>query len=145
MFALGAWKVETRHRVWRRQHHCCLLDGFHLHFGIYLQTLSICVYVCGPRSLSHLSHLQCRVYIASATGCELSTDTAMFLVFLFIRGWAASASQVVGGAIVADLYDTTERRKSVVVLGLRPLLGPVVGQVIGGFVAQCLGWCLTVW
>ncbi|KAI0102475.1 putative MFS transporter [Nemania sp. FL0031] len=119
-------------------------------------TVSIYIlgYVFGPFLLASMSEIYGRliiyhicntIYIGFTVGCALSTNTAMFLVFRFICGWAASAPMVVGGGAVADLYDTEERGKAMAMFGLGPLLGPVIGPVIGGFVTQYLGWRWTFW
>ncbi|KAK8147940.1 hypothetical protein G3M48_000682 [Beauveria asiatica] len=111
-------------------------------------------YVFGPLLLSSMSELYGRliiyhlcnaVYLAFTVGCALSTNTAMFLVFRFICGCAASAPMVVGGGTIADLYAASERGKAMALFGLGPLLGPVIGPVVGGFVTQYIGWRWTFW
>ncbi|GAW20122.1 hypothetical protein ANO14919_096180 [Xylariales sp. No.14919] len=119
-------------------------------------TVSIYIlgYVFGPFLFASMSEIYGRliiyhicnaIYIGFTIGCALSTDTAMFLVFRFICGWAASAPMVVGGGTVADLYEAKERGKALAMFGLGPLLGPVVGPVVGGFVTKYLGWRWTFW
>ncbi|KAJ6014616.1 MFS transporter [Penicillium herquei] len=111
-------------------------------------------YVLGPLLLSSMSEIYGRLfiyhisnfgYIAFTIGCALSTDTAMFMVFRFICGCAASAPMVAGGGTIADLYPTSERGKAMALFGLGPLLGPVCGPVVGGFVTEYLGWRWTFW
>lgn len=119
-------------------------------------TVSIYIlgYVFGPLLLSSMSELYGRLiiyhicnifYLAFTIGCALSKNTAMFLVFRFICGCAASAPMVVGGGTIADLYIASERGKAMALFALGPLLGPVIGPVIGGFVTQRLGWRWTFW
>lgn len=119
-------------------------------------TVSIYIlgYVFGPLLLSSMSELYGRlviyhtcnaVYMAFTIGCALSSNTAMFLVFRFICGSAASAPMVVGGGTIADLYIASERGKAMALFALGPLLGPVIGPVIGGFLTERLGWRWTFW
>nr|A0A089FRP6.1 RecName: Full=MFS transporter prlG; AltName: Full=Pyrrolocin biosynthesis protein G [fungal sp. NRRL 50135]AIP87507.1 putative MFS transporter [fungal sp. NRRL 50135] len=119
-------------------------------------TVSIYIlgYVFGPFLLASMSEIYGRliiyhicnaVYIAFTIGCALSTDTAMFLVFRFICGCAASAPMAIGGGTIADLHKPEERGKAMALFGLGPLLGPVIGPVVGGFVTQFLGWRWTFW
>ncbi len=63
-------------------------------------------YVFGPLLLSSMSELYGRLviyhvcnafYVAFTIGCALSKNTAMFLVFRFVCGCAASAPMVIGG------------------------------------------------
>ncbi|KAM0740601.1 hypothetical protein ACQRIT_005785 [Beauveria bassiana] len=111
-------------------------------------------YVFGPLFLSSMSELYGRlvvyhtcnaVYMAFTIGCALSKNAAMFLVFRFICGSAASAPMVVGGGTIADLYIASERGKAMALFALGPLLGPVIGPVIGGFLTERLGWRWTFW
>ncbi|XWW93080.1 hypothetical protein V2A60_001008 [Cordyceps javanica] len=119
-------------------------------------TVSIYIlgYVFGPLLLSSMSELYGRLviyhicnilYMAFTIGCALSKNTAMFLVFRFICGCAASAPMTVGGGTIADLYIPSERGKAMAIFALGPLLGPVIGPVIGGFVTERLGWRWTFW
>ncbi|KAJ5435788.1 MFS transporter [Penicillium cf. griseofulvum] len=134
-----------------------LVEDFHVTSTIVASfTVSIYLlgYVFGPFLLSSMSEIYGRLiiyhlsnvgYLAFTIGCALSKDTAMFMVFRFICGCAASAPMVVGGGTIADLYQASERGKAMALFGLGPLLGPVIGPVIGGFVTEYLGWRWTFW
>ncbi|KAJ5398469.1 MFS transporter [Penicillium sp. CMV-2018d] len=134
-----------------------LVEDFHITSTIVASfTVSIYLlgYVFGPFLLSSMSEIYGRLiiyhlsnvgYLAFTIGCALSKDTAMFMVFRFICGCAASAPMVVGGGIIADLYQPSERGNAMALFGLGPLLGPVFGPVIGGFVTEYLGWRWTFW
>ncbi|KAI0390320.1 major facilitator superfamily domain-containing protein [Xylariaceae sp. FL0594] len=124
-------------------------------FGItssFVATLTVSIYILGnvfgPFFLASMSEIYGRlivyhicniVCLGFTIGRALSKNTAMFLVFRFICGWAGSAPAVVGGGTVADLYKVEERGKGIALFGLGPLLGPVIGPVIGGFVSKDLG------
>lgn len=99
-------------------------------------TVSIYIlgYAFGPLLLASMSELYGRlivyhtsntVYLAFTVGCALSTNTAMFMVFRFICGCAASSPMAIGGGTIADLYPPSERGKAMALFGLGPLLGPV--------------------
>lgn len=99
-------------------------------------TVSIYIlgYAFGPLLLASMSEMYGRlivyhvsnvVYLAFTIGCALSTDTAMFLVFRFICGCAASSPMAIGGGTIADLYEPSERGKAMALFGMGPLLGPV--------------------
>jgi multidrug resistance protein len=111
-------------------------------------------YVFGLFFLASLSELYGRLwlyhicnitYLAFKLGCALNRNTAMFLVFRFLSGCAASGPMTIGGGTIADLYEAQERGKAMALFGLGPLLGPVIGPVIGDFVTQHLGWRSTFW
>ncbi|KAJ6185360.1 MFS transporter [Penicillium mononematosum] len=134
-----------------------LVEDFHVTSPIvasFSVSIYLLGYVFGPFLLPSMSEIYGRLiiyhlsnvgYLAFTIGCALSKDTAMFLVFCFICGCAASAPMVVGGGTIADLYPASFRGKAMALFGLGPLLGPVIGPVIGGFVTEYLGWRWTFW
>ncbi|CAI7616253.1 unnamed protein product [Penicillium viridicatum] len=128
-------------------------------FGITdstLEAMTVSLYVLGfaigPLILAPLSELYGRlivynfcnvVYLAFTFGCAFSTDTAMFLVFRFIAGSAASGPMSIGGGTVADVTVQEKRGKAMALFTMGPILGPILGPLIGGFVSQYLGWRWT--
>lgn len=150
-----------------------------LEFGItstIVASFTVSIYILGfalgPLIIASLSEVYGRLvvyhagnalYVAFTIGCAMSNNTAMFLVFRFICGCAASSPMAIGGGTIADLHIPEERGKAMAIFGLGPLLGPVsvsrvvfplsvlltllqcIGPVIGGFVAQDLGWRWTFW
>jgi multidrug resistance protein len=134
-----------------------LVADFHI-VSSMVASLTVSIYILGfvfgPFFLASLSEIYGRVwlyhicnavYLAFTIGCALSTNTAMFLVFRFLCGCAASGPMTIGGGTIADLYEAEGRGKAMSLFGLGPLLGPVIGPVIGGFVTQHLGWRWTFW
>ena len=107
-------------------------------FGItssVVASLTVSIYILGfavgPLFLASMSetygrlliyHLRNAVYIAFTIGCALSTNTAMFLVFRFICGCAASSPPSMGGGTIADLHTEAERGKAMALFGLGPFL-----------------------
>lgn len=110
-------------------------------FGITdstLETMTVSLYVLGfaigPLILAPLSELYGRlvvynfcnvVYLGFTFGCAFSTNTAMFLVFRFIAGSAASGPMSIGGGTVADLTVQEKRGKAMALFTMGPILGPV--------------------
>ncbi|RJE25315.1 Major Facilitator Superfamily [Aspergillus sclerotialis] len=117
-------------------------------------TIYLLGFALGPLVIAPLSELYGRlwiyhcsslVYFAFTLGCALSKNTAMFIVFRFICGCAASGPTSVGGGTVADVTSQDERGKAMALFSTGPLLGPVIGPVIGGFVSENIGWRWTFW
>ena len=50
-----------------------------------------------------------------------------------------------GGAVLGDMWPPEERGKSVVIYSLAPLLGPVVGPIAGGWIAERSTWRWVFW
>lgn len=97
--------------------------------GIYLLGFAF-----GPLVISPLSevygrlpwmHLSLGVMVVFVIGCAVSTNQAMFFVFRFITGCAASAPLTVGGAIIADVTTIEQRGKAMATWAVGPLIGPV--------------------
>lgn len=141
-----------------------------------VEAMTVSIYVLGfavgPIVLAPLSEVYGRlgvyhscsiVFFAFTFGCALSTDTAMFMVFRFICGCAASGPMSIGGGMVADVTLQEERGNAMGLFAIGPLLGPVcfaklailiskfilkqvtqvIGPIIGGFVAETIGWRWT--
>lgn len=69
----------------------------------------------------------------------------MLIVFRILTGGAAAAVQSVGAGSVADLWPPARRGAAIGIFYLGPLCGPGVAPVIGGALAQTLGWRSTLW
>ncbi|KAF3480260.1 putative transporter [Arthroderma uncinatum] len=122
---------------------------------VEVMTVSLYVlgFALGPIFLAPLSELYGRlpiyyfcnsVYFAFTLGCAFSTGVAMFLVFRFIAGCAASGPMSIGGGTIADITPLEKRGKAMALFTMGPLLGPVLGPAIGGFVSQYTGWRWTL-
>jgi MFS family permease len=46
----------------------------------------------------------------------------------------------VGGGVLGDIWRTEERGKAIAIYSLAPLLGPVVGPICGGWIAERSTW-----
>ena len=60
-----------------------------------------------------------------------------------------NVSHQVGGGLLADLWNADKRGKAVGVYSLAPLLGPALGPIAGGFIAQdsirrWVFWSITI-
>ncbi|KAH6985271.1 major facilitator superfamily domain-containing protein [Ilyonectria destructans] len=77
--------------------------------------------------------------------CALAPNITYLLIFRVFAGLAGSACLSIGGGIVSDLFDSSERGIATAVFALGPLLGPVIGPVIGGFLSQKAGWRWVYW
>ncbi|CAG8958687.1 hypothetical protein HYFRA_00011529 [Hymenoscyphus fraxineus] len=132
-----------------------LADEFHITDST-VEAMTVSLYVLGfgfgPLVLAPLSELYGRlivyhfcisIYLAFTIGCAFSTNVAMFLVFRFMAGSAASGPLSIGGGTVADVTHPEQRGKAMGIFMIGPFLGPVLGPVIGGFVSQYCGWRWT--
>ncbi|KAI8965128.1 mitogen-activated protein kinase [Daldinia sp. FL1419] len=137
------------------------LDAVSREFGMKTQveaslTLSIFVlaYAIGPLFFGPLSESYGRVpvllrtnifYIAWNLGCGFATSEAQLLVFRFLAGLGGSAPLVIGGGVVSDCWAPEQRGKAVGIYSLAPLMGPIAGPVVGGFIAEYTTWRWVFW
>ena len=56
-----------------------------------------------------------------------------------------SAPLTIGGGILADCWIPEERGKSIAIYTLAPLLGPVFGPIVGGFIIRHTTWRWVFW
>lgn len=114
-------------------------------------TLSIFVlaYAVGPLFLGPLSELYGRsrvlqlsniLYFFFNLGCALAQTKAQLIIFRFLAGLGGSAPLAIGGGVLGDLFTADERGRAIAIYSLAPLLGPAIGPIAGGFVAQNTTW-----
>jgi multidrug resistance protein len=130
-------------------------------FGIKTQTesamvLSIFVlaYAVGPLALGPLSEVYGRVPILQITNaiyilfnfvCGWSRNSGELLAFRFLAGIGGSAPLAVGGALLGDMFTADQRARAVSLYSLAPLLGPAIGPIAGGFIAERTTWRWIFW
>jgi multidrug resistance protein len=114
-------------------------------------TLSIFVlaYAIGPLFLGPLSEIYGRtiviqlsnlLYLFFNLGCGFSKTKAQLIIFRFLSGLGGSAPLAVGSGVLADLFTSEERGRAISIYSLAPLLGPAVGPIAGGFIAENTTW-----
>ncbi len=75
----------------------------------------------------------------------VSTNIAMLIVMRILGGGAAASVQAVGAGTIADIWEVKERGNAMGMFYLGPLCGPLLAPIIGGALAQKLGWRSTQW
>lgn len=117
--------------------------------GALVLSIFVLAYAIGPLVLGPLSELYGRVivlqlsnliYLFFNLGCGLARTSAQIIAFRFLSGLGGSAPLAIGGGVLGDLFTAEQRGRAMSIYSLMPLLGPAVGPVIGGFVAQRTTW-----
>ena len=62
-----------------------------------------------------------------------------------IQATGNSATVALGAGVIADIATPQERGGYLGVFGIGPLAGPSIGPIIGGALAQTLGWRSIFW
>ncbi|KAL2758000.1 hypothetical protein ACRALDRAFT_1040113 [Sodiomyces alcalophilus JCM 7366] len=117
-------------------------------------TIYILGFAVGPLFLGPLSEMYGRypvvilstwTFNAWVLGSALAPNMAGLIVMRFLAGVGGSAVMTLPPAIVADLYPVEQRASASSLIIMAQSLGPAIGPICGGFIAQHLGWRWTYW
>ncbi|KAI0204831.1 MFS transporter [Astrocystis sublimbata] len=84
------------------------------------------------------------LFILATALAAMSESTALFIFARALTGLSV-ASNVLGPAIVGDMFATEQRGSAISTIALAPLIGGSLGPVIGGAIAERLGWRWVLW
>ncbi|KAF2481736.1 major facilitator superfamily domain-containing protein [Neohortaea acidophila] len=117
-------------------------------------SIFILAYAIGPMILGPLSEVFGRVPVLQLANvffiifnlvCGFAQTIPEILVFRFLAGLGGSAPLGVGGGVLADLFPPEQRGKAIAIYSVAPLLGPALGPVVGGFIAEYSTWRWAFW
>ena len=91
----------------------------------------------GRRIVLQISNL---FYFVFNLACGFSTNPGQLIAFRFLSGLGGSAPLGIGGGVLGDLWMPMERGRAMALYSLMPLLGPAIGPIAGGFIAQYSNW-----
>ncbi|KAK0620067.1 major facilitator superfamily domain-containing protein [Immersiella caudata] len=123
-------------------------------FATFCISIFVLGFASGPLLLAPLSELYGRVIVYHITNvlfvcftilCALSKNESMLLAARFLSGFAGVASMTIGSGTIADMMPKEQRGRAVGVWSLGTILGPMVGPIIGGHVAENQGWRWMFW
>jgi multidrug resistance protein len=75
----------------------------------------------------------------------VAKNIGMLIAMRMLSGGAAASVQAVGAGTIADIWETKERGRAMGIFYLGPLCGPLLAPIIGGAMAEGLGWRSTQW
>ncbi|KAF8306487.1 MFS general substrate transporter [Clavulina sp. PMI_390] len=126
-----------------------------LHMSEEVAVIGLSAYVIGfglgPLLFAPLSEMYGRQPVFLTTyapfvifhiGCALAQNPQTMMLCRFFAGAFGSAPLTNSGGMISDLFAPYERAVPQTLYGTAPLLGPVVGPILGGYVSQSasLGW-----
>ncbi|WKA46929.1 MFS transporter [Geobacillus zalihae] len=76
------------------------------------------------------------IYIAASLGCFFSTSISALLFFRALQAVGIAAGSVVAATVIGDLFTGKERGRAMGTFQMMVSLGPVVGPIVGGFLAE---------
>ncbi|QDS73634.1 hypothetical protein FKW77_002189 [Venturia effusa] len=117
-------------------------------------SIFVLAYAVGPLFLGPLSEVYGRVrviqisnmfYLAWNLGCGFARNKSEMMAFRFLAGLGGSAPLAIGGGVLSDIFTADERGKAISIYSLMPLLGPAIGPIAGGFIAENTTWRWVFW
>ena len=75
----------------------------------------------------------------------VSSSIGMLIVMRLLGGGASASVQAVGAGTIADVWEPRERGRAMGLFYLGPLMGPFIAPIMGGALAERLGWRSTQW
>jgi len=85
------------------------------------------------------------VYVASNIGLAETNTYWLLMLLRAIQATGNSATVALGAGVIADIATPNERGGYLGIFGVGPLTGPSLGPIIGGALAQSLGWRAIFW
>lgn len=117
-------------------------------------SIFVLAYAVGPLVLGPMSEVFGRVrilqsaylfFFAFALACGFAQTKSQLLAFRFISGLGGSAPLAIGPGVIADLWAPEQRGTALGLYTAGPLLGPAIGPIAGGFIAETTTWRWTFW
>lgn len=123
-----------------------------------LATLSLTIYVLGfglgPLLFAPLSEVYGRAkvyrsclsaFLVFTAGCALSKDMNMLISARFFAGCLGASPVAIGGAVVGDIFEISERGTAMSVYQAGQIISAVVGPPIGGVIGNYASWRWSFW
>ncbi|EFX06205.1 msf transporter [Grosmannia clavigera kw1407] len=84
------------------------------------------------------------LFVGATAAAAMAKSTSLFIAARGLTGLAV-ATNVLGPAIIGDLFPPAQRGSAMAIVQMAPLLGGAVGPAIGGAVAGTWGWRSVLW
>ncbi|KAM0820539.1 putative Major facilitator superfamily domain-containing protein [Seiridium cardinale] len=118
-------------------------------FSVYILGLGFGPFIIGPMSEVYGRRhvwIACNIwYILWNSLCPVGWSAALMIVGRLLAGLGAASGVTLTGPVLTDMFRAKDRGKSLAVAGFIPYLGPALGPILGGLVAQHLYWGWFFW
>lgn len=85
------------------------------------------------------------VYLGANIGLALQDSYVALFLLRCMQSTGSSGAIALSYGVVADISSTAERGSYIGIVGVGTMMGPALGPVIGGILAQFLGWRSIFW
>ncbi|KAJ1929601.1 hypothetical protein IWQ60_001031 [Tieghemiomyces parasiticus] len=89
--------------------------------------------------------LGCLVCALASVGCALAKSDSLLLGMRFLQAFGGSSTIVLGAGSISDIFEPAQRGSALGIFFSAQMLGPILGTIIGGYVADSLGWRWCFW
>ncbi|KAH7039896.1 major facilitator superfamily domain-containing protein [Microdochium trichocladiopsis] len=122
--------------------------------GTLVTTIYILAYVFGPLLIAPLSELYGRLplyhacntlYLVFSIACAVAGNMSSLIAFRFLAGLASSCPLTIGAGSIADIVPLRRRGLAMTFWVMGPLVGPTIGPLAGGYLAESRGWRWVFW
>ncbi|KAK1753940.1 transporter mfs1 [Echria macrotheca] len=114
-----------------------VLSVFLLAYALGPLVLSPWSETCGRVPVIRAGNL---VFMAFTALCGIASSQGQVTAFRFVAGLGGSASVGMGSGVLTDCWRPEERGQGIAVYQLTQVLGPAVGPIAGGYIAQHASW-----
>ncbi|KAF4164791.1 hypothetical protein CNMCM6936_008758 [Aspergillus lentulus] len=122
--------------------------------GSFVVSVFILGYMVGPFVIAPLSEMYGRVplyhtcnilFLIFTIACAVAQSLPQLIVFRLLAGVAGVCPLTIGSGTVADMVPKEKRAGIIAVWAMGAILGPIIGPVAGGFLAEAEGWRWVFW
>jgi DHA1 family bicyclomycin/chloramphenicol resistance-like MFS transporter len=85
------------------------------------------------------------VFLAASIGCALAWSIESLLFFRVVQGLSAGAGQIVGRAIIRDLYEGPAAQRLMSNISMMFTIAPAVAPIVGGWMLALGHWRWIFW
>jgi MFS family permease len=85
------------------------------------------------------------IYLGANIGLALQDSYVALFLLRCMQSTGSSGAIALSYGVVADISSTAERGSYIGIVGVGTMMGPALGPVIGGILAQFLGWRSIFW
>lgn len=85
------------------------------------------------------------IYVAVSAAAAMSPTITLLVIARFVQGLSGAAGMVIGRAVISDLTEGRQAARAFSLLMLVGGIAPVIAPLIGGVMANSLGWRGVLW
>lgn len=119
-------------------------DRVQMTVGVYMFVLAVMSLVFGPlvdvfgrRPILLIGYI---LFVVGGLLCGFSRNIEALIIARAFQGLGASAVSVIVLVVIQDLYGREEAAKKFAQAGMVIVFAPVIGQILGGYLIEYLGW-----